>query len=892
MRRSFCALTLDRIVGHGFESINPSVPARERCIVRTSNLGLPARACGMAVVLCAVLSLSASVLRGADCNRNRIEDAADLDSGFSADCNGNGHPDECEFTAPEFGLAGDGLPVRGLPRAVVGTDLNGDGLADVATANATGADSFLSIVLSRGEGMFAPAVHHDAGTGVSAMTFLDFDGDADIDLVTANSDVLWLFENQGDATLNLPIGLTVPRATRFLTAGDVTGDGTPDLVTSNVDNKTVSLLENRGGTNFSAPVPLFAVELPLSLVAADLDGDGDLDLAVGDSESLAVSLNEGNATFAAAVRYASGGERPSSVVAGDLDGNGNVDLAAATASGVSILRNEGAATFSEPVSYLGPAKKLVLDDLDGDGDLDLARVASDSQTVSLLINSSNARFGTAAGLAIGLVPRVIHSGDVDGDGDPDLLVGAEDVNRILVLLGGEVGTPRARAFASTTLAATGRPHAAVMGDVNGDSNLDVITANGHADSVSVWSGNGDGTLATPQDFGVANAGDLNHVTVADLDGDGDLDLATGDVDFTRIQVYLNPGDGTFSSWTDYEASGNPLTVTAGDVNADGHLDLLGANHSASTITLLVNNGDGSFTRGRDLRSRGTGVWGVVAVDLDGDGDADVASANLVSVDISVLLSNGDGTFSRAVTYPILSGAQYLTAGDLDRDGDQDLAGAGSRVVTVLLNDGEGRLAAQENFPVRQSPYALTLADVDGDGLTDVLTANEADHTVSLLVGHGDATFDLPFVYPVGERPRAVVAGDLNHDGEMDFVSANHDTLDITVMINAGPNPERGHAPRCGASHAFRRGDVNVDGVLNLTDSIFLLNYLFLFARDSRPPCLKSGDANDDGALNLVDPIYLLSFLFREGPAPAVPGTVCGEDPTADRLSCEAYPPCA
>jgi len=85
-----------------------------------------------------------------------------------------------------------------------------------------------------------------------------------------------------------------------------------------------------------------------------------------------------------------------------------------------------------------------------------------------------------------------------------------------------------------------------------------------------------------------------------------------------------------------------------------------------------------------------------------------------------------------------------------------------------------------------------------------------------------------------------------------------------------------------ACGAFRRGDANSDGGLNLSDAVFLLDGLF---RGGSPAaCHDAADMNDDGALNLTDAVYVLDYLFRGGTAPPPPGPAgCKEDPTLDEL---------
>jgi len=93
-----------------------------------------------------------------------------------------------------------------------------------------------------------------------------------------------------------------------------------------------------------------------------------------------------------------------------------------------------------------------------------------------------------------------------------------------------------------------------------------------------------------------------------------------------------------------------------------------------------------------------------------------------------------------------------------------------------------------------------------------------------------------------------------------------------------------------AEARFRRGDANADGQVDLGDAVQILNYLFASAAIS---CVDAADTNDDGQSDIGDPIGLLNYLFVQGSAPPAPGpSECGADPTDDRLTCEAYPPCA
>jgi hypothetical protein len=94
------------------------------------------------------------------------------------------------------------------------------------------------------------------------------------------------------------------------------------------------------------------------------------------------------------------------------------------------------------------------------------------------------------------------------------------------------------------------------------------------------------------------------------------------------------------------------------------------------------------------------------------------------------------------------------------------------------------------------------------------------------------------------------------------------------------------------SIAFKRGDANSSGAVDIADAVFTLSYLF--AKGPLPSCLDAGDANDSGVIDIADAIALLSHLFAQaGPLPP-PFGACGIDPTTtdDTLDCFSFPPCA
>ena len=156
----------------------------------------------------------------------------------------------------------------------------------------------------------------------------------------------------------------------------------------------------------------------------------------------------------------------------------------------------------------------------------------------------------------------------------------------------------------------------------------------------------------------------------------------------------------------------------------------------------------------------------------------------------------------------------------------------------------------------------------------------------------------------GEFPRyvwSVVSGDAavadRGGGEAEVAAASAGT--VVVRVEAGDgiclDASAEHTIAFGGGAPFfHRGDANADGALNITDGIFVLNYLFLGGDE--PSCLEAANANDDDSINITDGIFVLNYLFLGGPAPAPPGPPeepCGPDPQGSptNLGCASYPHC-
>jgi hypothetical protein len=288
------------------------------------------------------------------------------------------------------------------------------------------------------------------------------------------------------------------------------------------------------------------------------------------------------------------------------------------------------------------------------------------------------------------------------------------------------------------------------------------------------------------------------VVAADLDGDGDQDLATANVSGGNVTILLNKGSGNFvEKASSPEPAGSfPSSLTAADLDGDGDQDIAVTNQVSDDVTILRNNGSGNFSEPASSPvPAGDTPASVAAADLDGDGDQDLAVADHVPTNnVTILKNNGSGKFSQAASSPEDAGnsPSSLTAADLDGDGDQDLAVANQQSgnVTILRNNGSGNFGEPASSPVPAGtfPQGIAAADLNGDGDFDLAVANQgAPSNVTILRNNGSGAFSEPASSPepVGGRPFAVVAADFDGDSDQDLATANHDGDNSTILANNG-----------------------------------------------------------------------------------------------------------
>ncbi|MBA3914184.1 MAG: VCBS repeat-containing protein [Acidobacteriales bacterium] len=302
----------------------------------------------------------------------------------------------------------------------------------------------------------------------------------------------------------------------------------------------------------------------------------------------------------------------------------------------------------------------------------------------------------------------------------------------------------------------------------------------------------------------------------------------------------------------------PYFFTVADFNNDGKLDVAVPDRSDPDFVELLGDGTGKFA-GRHSYAVNDVTHDSIAIAagfLDSDTNLDLAVID--GVKVVLLPGNKNGAFRVGTTYSLGGKApNWIAVADLNADGKNDVITADTAMnsVSVLLGNGNGTLQNGITYATGKSPVFVAAVDVNGDGKLDLLTANAADNTFSVLLasGSGYATH----VDYTATSPRQLAFGDFNRDGKIDLISAGQKGS-AQVFLGSGTGTfSAGVTLKPGTVNVSPAvGDLNNDGKLDLVlaDSGSTVVYSYLGNGDG-----TFGSQMQSTARNKAEQISLADF---------------------------------
>lgn len=659
----------------------------------------------------------------------------------------------------------------------------------------------------------------------------DLDRNGTPDLVIANADrvhVRVLLGN-GDGTFQRAVEYPVTGGVNAIAIVDVNGDALVDVVTSNVSGAMNVLTGNGDGSLREALASQSTTEAGAAILAVgDLNGDRFPDAITAtpaglNAGGINVLLGTSDFRFGNRIKYPTA--NPSSIVIADLDGRAGADVIVTNSSDntISVLANNGDGTFKSPVNpnIEGSPVSAAAADFDSDGVLEVV-VASRAALISVyrvFIDTGDRPSLDWLRDLRGLDDlRAITTADLNGDGNPDLLAArganSPDAPGLLSVSLGN-GDERITFGDWSDYQVGNRPSAISVADIDGDHQLDVLVANEGNSSVSVLLGTRAGVLRAPARY--ATDGNITAIAAGDLTGDGLVDFVTAHYDADKVNVMREDDQHGFSRTADPTTGDQPRALVLADLDGDRVPDVVTANLMANTVSVMFSDHLGGV---RSVVSFPTDPQpnDVAAADIDGDGDNDLIVRTLPGK-LSVLRGGGLGSFAAPDSLSACPGG-WVAAGDLDGDGDIDLAASCGIAGTVdlLLNDGRGSFAPPLAISTGVATSSISLPDLDGDHRADIVAIHSQDDLSQLAVlrGNQDGTFQPAMLYPAGQLALEHAVADIDGDGALDVAIIDFRAQAARVRLgdgaggfsdelvfDAGPRPT-----------ALTLADVTGDGLLD------------------------------------------------------------------------------
>jgi 6-phosphogluconolactonase (cycloisomerase 2 family) len=740
-----------------------------------------------------------------------------------------------------FGVKSD-FTIGAGPFTITSGDVDGDNKADLVSTNSQSNSISILRNISDVNGIsFASRI--DIGTIASpaTATIADFDNDGKQDIAVGSETVatVSIYRNLsgvGNISLSSKVDYSIAGPSYYVAAGDLNGDGKPDIVSGFISSNIISVIENTstpGILSFSQKINYTSDSGPFYTIVQDVDGDGvnDFVSANSNSNSISVFRNNLNASLVPTISSFT----PTSATSGTI-----VTINGSNFNGATAVNLGGVAASSFTITSSNTIQAVVSTGASGDvsvttvtgtatlpGFTYFTPVVITTPVITTFTPQSGPIAATVIITGINFSPLasndIVYFGAVKAN-----VINASSTSLTVtvpsgttyepitvtsngftgywnkpfnVTFPGATGTFLPEAFSNRIDSITNNndSYGISISDLDGDGKPDLITANYQNGTISIIknaSSTGKIQLESKMDF--ISGSNSNRVKTADLDGDGKPDILVTSFSSNYVSIYRNTSSNnniTFADKIDFATELGPEDVSVGDIDGDGRPDMVVVNGNSHTVSIFRNTSTSpgiiSFAPYVNFLPS-THPFRVSIADMDNDGKPDlvIANAGASSNSISILrnLSTiGAISFAIKVDYPAGTRPYGQAVGDLDGDGKPDVVviNNGSSTLSIFKNvstNGIISLSLKIDLPTGTFPQDISIADLDGDGKPDIAVTNNINNTSSVSVyknvsSNGTLSF-LQSVNYASTNARGIASADFDGDGKPDIATANYNSVSI------------------------------------------------------------------------------------------------------------------
>ncbi|CAF1427744.1 unnamed protein product [Adineta ricciae] len=753
------------------------------------------------------------------------------------------------------------------PRSAIVSDFNNDTKVDIAVI--TYSTSSIILFLGRDNGTFSNATtfYTSIDSLPYAMTSGNFNNDTQLDIAIVNYDY-----NYVDVVLNYRNYSFLTQMTYDITGVnpnpksivivDLNNDTRLDIIVANYNTSQISVFLGLNNDTFSIPVSFSTGSQtgPCSIAIGDFNNDNRLDIVVAnyDIDSVDIYLGNGDGTFSnETISSLRDNPQPSAVDVGDLNKDGRLDIVFVSKSFgfMRIYFGNGDGQFStNQLYFIGSVTTsspvwVRIADFNNDNRSDIAVVNRVAGTVGLFLATDNGNFTYRAVFSVGTGagPNAGAIADFNNDGRMDIVVNIYYNRAFEILLGQGDGTFISKA--SYSIDSLARPSWTTIADWNNDNQLDIIVCSCDTNNIFVFYGYGDGTFHAGRTYSTGNNSCPLSSAAGDFNKDGLFDIVTGNANSGTIGVFLGFTymNGIRKATYSTGSAAHPQAIGLDYlISNDTQLDVVLVNYGLSNVAILQGYPDGSFPVQKTFSTGSLSFPTSIAInDVNNDYCRDIIVANSALGNIGIFYGYGNGSFRSQITYSASSYSlpQSVITDDFNNDAKVDIgvvySGNGS-VLTMLKYRTTIFTKQNEYFTGPQFyPHAVAIGDFNNDGLSDFVTVNRGNQSISIFLGLSNGTFIGPTTYSAsnGSPLYAIVVGYFNNDAYLDIVVSQYSLSAISIFLGYGNGTFR--------SPYTTLYDVDFPGSLSSDSGIYESS------GSSELVGMAVGDFNEDKRLDLV-----------------------------------------